>query len=171
MAVDFPRKQGLNQAPATCHTCYFYLMSLKFLIPFGFALIAAIGNVFFVLGNRKVGHTVNPFFFTATVMAVCLTLYLIGTTIFGLRGSGEFLRKNIGWCTVSGVGMFLTFLGFYLLYSRFDTSYYALFVVTSMLLTTIVLGVFILRERINLYGGISIAAAVVSIVFFGLSKR
>ncbi len=67
--------------------------------------------------------------------------------------------------------MFLTFLGFYLLYSRFDTSYYALFVVTSMLLTTLVLGVLVLHERINLYGGVSIAAAVVSIVFFGLSKR
>ena len=146
-------------------------MSLKFLIPFGFALIAAFGNVLFVLGNRKVGHTVNPFFFTATVMAVCLSLYLIGTLLFGMRGSGEFLRKNIGWCVLSGAGMFLTFLGFYLLYSRFDTSYYALFVVTSMLLTTLVLGVLVLHERINLYGGVSIAAAVVSIVFFGLSKR
>lgn len=145
-------------------------MSLKFLIPFSFALIAALGNVFFVFGNRKVGHASNPFFFTATTMAVCLTLYLIGTTVFGLRGSQEFLRRNILWCSVSGVGMFMTFLGFYLLYSRFDTSYYALFAVTSVLLTTIVLGALILGERINLYGGVSIAAAVVSIVFFGLSK-
>jgi drug/metabolite transporter (DMT)-like permease len=150
---------------------YFARMPLKFLIPFGFALIAALGNVLFVYGNRKVGHTTNPFFFTATVMAICLSLYLIGTLLFGMRGSGEFLRKNILWCSISGVGMFLTFLGFYLLYSRFDTSYYALFVVTSMLLTTLVLGVLVLHERINLYGGISIAAAVVSIVFFGLSKR
>jgi drug/metabolite transporter (DMT)-like permease len=146
-------------------------MPLKFLIPFSFALIAAFGNVLFVWGNRKVGNTANPFYFTATAMAVCLALYLIGTAFFGLRGSGEFLRKNLFWCSVSGFGMFLTFLGFYLLYSRFDTSYYALFAVTSVLLTTIVLGVFILRERINLYGAISIAAAVVSIVFFGLSKR
>jgi len=146
-------------------------MSLKFLIPFGFALVAAFGNVLFVFGNRKVGHAINPFFFTATAMAVCLCLYLIGTTFFGLRGSGEFLRRNLLWCSVSGLGMFLTFLGFYLLYSRFDTSYYALFAVTSVLLTTIVLGVFILRERINVYGAVSIAAAVVSIVFFGLSKR
>jgi drug/metabolite transporter (DMT)-like permease len=146
-------------------------MPFKFLVPFGFALIAALGNVFFVFGNRKVGHAVNPFFFTATAMAVCLALYLIGTTVFGLRGSQEFLRRNILWCSLSGLGMFMTFLGFYLLYSRFDTSYYALFAVTSVLMTTIVLGMLILGERINLYGGISIAAAVVSIVFFGLSKR
>ena len=146
-------------------------MSFKFLIPFGFSLIAAFGNVLFVFGNRKVGQATNPFFFTATAMAVCLSLYLIGTTFFGLRGSSEFLRRNLLWCSVSGLGMFMTFLGFYLLYSRFDTSYYALFAVTSVLLTTIVLGVFVLRERINLYGGISIAAAVVSIVCFGLSKR
>ena len=67
--------------------------------------------------------------------------------------------------------MFMTFLGFYLLYSRFDTSYYALFAVTSVLMTTIILGIFILKEGVNFYGVISIAAAVVSIVFFGLSKR
>ncbi len=65
----------------------------------------------------------------------------------------------------------MTFLGFYLLYSRYDTSYYALFAVTSVLITTLVLGVLILKERVNVYGLISIAAAVVSIVFFGLSKR
>ena len=146
-------------------------MSLKFLIPFSFALIAAFGNVLFVLGNRKVGHAANPFFFTATAMAVCLALYFLGTAVFGLRGSGEFLRRNLLWCSVSGVGMFLTFWGFHLLYTRYDTSYYSLFSVVSILLTTIVLGIFILREQLNLYGIISIAAAVVSIVFFGLSKR
>jgi drug/metabolite transporter (DMT)-like permease len=146
-------------------------MSLKFLLPFSFALFAALGNVFFVLGNRKVGPASNPFFFTATAMAVCLALFLTGTFFFGMRGGPEFLRRNLLWCALSGVGMFMTFTGFYLLYSRFDTSYYALFVVTSMLLTTLVLGVLVLREHINLYGGISIAAAVVSIVFFGLSKR
>ena len=143
----------------------------KILIPFSFAFIAALGNVFFVSGGRKVGQTSNPFFFTATAMFVCLALFLIGTMVFGLRGSQEFLRKNIGWCALAGFGMFLTFLGFYLLYSRFDTSYYALFAVVSVLMTILVLGVWILGERINLYGGLSIVAAVASIVFFGLSKR
>ncbi len=146
-------------------------MAAKILLPLFFALIAAFGNVFFVLGNRKVGHAVNPFFFTATAMAACLALFLVGTTVFGLRGSQEFLRRNILWCSLSGTGMFMTFLGFYLLYSRFDTSYYALFSVISILMTTLVLGVLILKESVNFYGGVSIAAAVVSIVFFGLSKR
>lgn len=149
---------------------YFFGM-LKSLLPFSFALIAALGNVFFVSGGRKVGPAANPFFFTATAMAVCLSLFLTGTVLFGLHGAGDFLRRNVWWCMLSGTGMFLTFLGFYLLYSRFDTSYYALFVVTSMLLTTLVLGVWILREPINPYGAISIAAAVVSIVFFWMSKR
>lgn len=144
---------------------------LKFLLPFSFALVAAVGNVFFVSGGRKVGPASNPFFFTATAMAVCLALFFTGTVAFGLRGAGEFVRQNFWWCALSGFGMFLTFLGFYLLYSRFDTSYYALFVVTSMLLTTLVLGAWILREPINLYGALSIVAAVASIAFFWMSKR
>ena len=144
---------------------------IKFMIPFSFAMFAAIGNVFFVFGNRKVGHSGNPMMFTTTAMAVCLLLYFVCYLTFGTRGSGEFLRRNLLWCTLSGVGMFMTFLGFYLLYSRFDTSYYALFSVVSILMTTIVLGLIILKEGINLYGIISIAAAVVSVVFFGLSKR
>ena len=144
---------------------------LKTLIPFSFAFLAAIGNVFFVFGNRKVGNSSNPMMFTTTVMTICLMLYFICYLAFGTKGSGEFLRRNLLWCMLSGAGMFMTFLGFYLLYSRYDTSYYALFAATSILVTTIVLGVFILKEGINLYGAISIAAAVVSVVFFGLSKR
>src|SRR5262249_19712380 len=141
------------------------------LIPFSFAMLAALGNVFFVFGNRKVGNTHNPMMFTTTAMAVCLALYFACYLAFGTRGSGEFLRRYGLWCTLSGVGMFMTFLGFYLLYSRFDTSYYALFSVVSILMTTLVLGLLILKEGINLYGALSIAAAVASVVFFGLSKR
>jgi len=144
---------------------------IKMLIPFSFALLASLGNVFFVFGNRKVGNSGNPLMFTTTAMTVCVALYFVCFFALGPKGSGEFLRRNLLWCMLSGVGMFMTFLGFYLLYSRFDTSYYALFAVTSVLMTTLVLGVFILKEGINLYGVISIAAAVVSIVFFGLSKR
>jgi len=150
---------------------FYLLLMLKFLIPFSFAVLAAIGNVFFVFGNRKVGHSGNPMMFTTTAMTVCLLLYFICYLTFGVRGSGEFLRRNLLWCMLSGAGMFMTFLGFYLLYSRFDTSYYALFSVTSIILTSIVLGVFILKEGINFYGALSLIAAVVSIVFFGLSKR
>jgi drug/metabolite transporter (DMT)-like permease len=143
----------------------------KFFLPFSFALFAALGNVFFVLGSRKAAQAPNPMLFTLAAMAVSLALFLAAYFVFGTRGTGDYLRRNVGWMALAGVGMFMTFYGFYLLYSRFDTSYYALFVVTSMLLTTIVLGLWILKEPINLYGYISIAAAVVSIVFFGLSKR
>ncbi len=144
---------------------------IKALIPFSFAVLAAMGNVFFVFGNRKVGHSGNPLVFTTTAMSICLALYFIAYMTFGVRGTGEFLRRNILWCSLSGVGMFMTFLGFYLLYSRYNTSYYALFAVTSVVLTSVVLGVFILKEGINFYGAMSLIAAVVSIVFFGLSKR
>lgn len=143
----------------------------RFPIALCFALFAALGNVFFVLGSRKSGPSSNPLTFTAGAMTVSLTLFLAGWLLFGPRGSGEFIRRSGGWMALSGLGMFMTFLGFYLLYSRFGTSYYTLFVVTSMILTTLVLSLWILREGINTYGVLSIIAAIVSIAFFGLSKR
>lgn len=143
----------------------------KTFLPFAFALFAAIGNVFYVLGSRKTTDAPNPVLFTFVAMTVGLALFLAAWLAFGTRGTGEFLRRSGGWAVLAGVGIFMTFYGFYLLYSRFDTSYYALFVVTSMLLTTLVLGAWILREPINLYGALSIVAAVASIAFFWMSKR
>jgi drug/metabolite transporter (DMT)-like permease len=144
---------------------------IRFLVALAFAVFAALGNVFFVLGSRKAGPSTNPLTFTAGAMTVSLALFLTGWLLFGPRGSMEFARRSGGWMGLAGVGMFMTFLGFYLLYSRFGTSYYTLFVVTSMILTTVVLSLWILREGINTYGVLSIVAAMASIVFFGLSKR
>lgn len=141
-----------------------------FLVAFSFALFAALGNVFFVYGSRRGGIAPNPLTFTAGAMTVSLALFAIAWLAFGPRGTVEFARRSGVWMALSGLGMFMTFLGFYLLYSRFGTSYYTLFVVTSMVLTTLVLSLWILREGINGYGVASIVAAIVSIAFFGLSK-
>lgn len=146
-------------------------MTSKFLIPFAIAFMAAMGNVFFVFGSRKAEGTPNPFLYTAGAMAVSFTLFAVLFLLFGTRGAGDYVGRNGGWIALSGTGIFLTFLGFYLLYSRYDTSYYALFSVTALILTVVVLGAWILREGLNLYGILSVAAAVVSIVFFALSKR
>src|SRR5690606_8654889 len=143
----------------------------KTLLPFSFALFASLGNVFFVLAIRKTAAEPNPMLFTLSAMLVSVLLFAVAYAVFGPRGTGDYSRKNIGWTSLAGLGMFMTFYGFYLLYSRFDTSYYALFVVTSMLMTTLGLGWLILREPLNVHGLVSIAAAVVSIVFFWLSKR
>ena len=43
---------------------------LKILLPFFFAALAALGNVFFVFGNRKVGNSENPMIFTTTAMTI-----------------------------------------------------------------------------------------------------
>lgn len=142
----------------------------KTFLPFAFALFAAIGNVFYVLGSRKTTDAPNPMLFTFVAMTVGLALFLAAWLAFGTRGTGEFLRRSGGWAVLAGVGIFMTFYGFYLLYSRFDTSYYALFVVSSLLLTTAT-GTWLLRESLNGYGIASIIAALASVAFFWLSKH
>ena len=83
---------------------------------------------------------------------------------------GEMVKKNWVWWMVSGGGAFLTYLGFYLLFSRYGASSYTLYAVISILTTSILVGQILFHEPANLYSGLSIFAAVVSILFWGMSR-
>jgi drug/metabolite transporter (DMT)-like permease len=71
---------------------------------------------------------------------------------------------------LGGGGLFLIYLGFYLLYARYGASYYTLYAVLSILTTSILVGLVFFREPVNVFEILSIAAAFLSIAFWGLSK-
>lgn len=74
----------------------------KTFLPFAFALFAAIGNVFYVLGSRKTTDAPNPVLFTFVAMTVGLALFLAAWLAFGTRGTGEFLRRSLLLTTATG---------------------------------------------------------------------
>ncbi len=131
-----------------------------------FATISAVGNAMFAFGQKKSAVSTNPFIFLICTLIVCLLLfsaaYFLSTTI----NVKAFIKSNYIWFTISGIGFFFTFIGFYFLYTRFGTSYYALYAVLSILTTAILVGVFIFKESFNFYHLLSVITAIITILLF-----
>ena len=53
------------------------------------------------------------------------------------------IKTNYLWFIASGTGFFLTFIGFYFLYTKFGASYYLLYAVISIITTSILVGIII----------------------------
>ncbi|TGK20411.1 transporter [Leptospira stimsonii] len=136
------------------------------LYPFLFALIAAIGNAFFAYGQKKSTAISAPFLFLIPTLVVCLILLTFSIFFYKPETLKEYLAQNWIYFVISGVGLYFTFVGFYLLYSRFGASYYILYAVLSILTTSIFVGVIVFSEKINLFHYLSILSALISIFLF-----
>jgi drug/metabolite transporter (DMT)-like permease len=71
---------------------------------------------------------------------------------------------------LSGVGLFLTYLGFNLLYSRSGASQYVLYAVLSIITTTIIVGIFWLKEPVNVFQKVAIAMAIAAVILFSIGQ-
>lgn len=145
---------------------------MKNLILFAFALLAAVGNALFAMGQRKASAGGHTLVVVALAAAVCVVLTVSAILITG--GSGQLvsgLRDNTAWILVSGIGLFLTYLGFNLLYSRFGATSYAYYAVVSIVTTSMVVGVLILKERVNIYHGLAGAAALLTVILYSVGNR
>ncbi len=139
--------------------------------PLFFASLASVGNLIYVFGQRKSTHFHNPFLLTTLTLIFSIALCIIAYFFMGTKDSVEFVKQNLLWAAISGGGLFLVYIGFYFLYSKYGASYYTLYAVVSILFTSIILGNLILKEKTNPYYYLSLLTACISIFFFGLSKR
>jgi drug/metabolite transporter (DMT)-like permease len=71
---------------------------------------------------------------------------------------------------LAGSGLFLTYLGFHLLYTRYGVSQYVLYAVLSILTTTVFVGIIWMREPVNGYRIAAIVLAMGSIVLYSLGQ-
>lgn len=138
--------------------------------PLLFATLAAIGNAIFVYGQRGAHSSENPFLFVCGAVAVCLTMFLAASLLYKTPDDGGYLSANWGMIVVSGIGFFVTFVGFFLLYNKFGASQYSLYAVTSILTTSVGVGIIIFREPFNMYQISGIILAILSIVLFTYGK-
>ena len=136
-----------------------------------FALIASIGNAIFVFGQKKSGVVSNPFIFIILSLLSCIVLLAIASLFFPRTNIKEYLSDNHKTILITGVGLFITYIGFYLLYSRFGASYYILYAVFSIVTTSIIVGVIYFKEGFNIYYALSILSSLVTILFFYLGKH
>lgn len=143
---------------------------MNILGPLAFALIAAVGNAVFVAGQKKAVPFDNPFAFIALAAIICVFLTLLFAPLFGQPNYLEVIKQNGHWAALSGIGLFLTYLGFNLLYSRYGASNYILYAVLSIITTSIIVGVVVFKESFNIYHWFSLGASIVTVVFFAIGN-
>jgi drug/metabolite transporter (DMT)-like permease len=138
---------------------------------FVFAFIAAVGNALFVYGQRGSSTSENPFFFLLLTLSVCITLFLVGALVSKGAMDTAYLTTNLRYIVISGIGFFITFVGFYWLYSQQGAINYMVYALLSILTTSIGVGLIIFREPFNRYHVVSGLLAVAAILFYGLGQN
>ncbi|TGL63549.1 EamA family transporter [Leptospira sarikeiensis] len=146
------------------------MKNISLLYPILFALLAAVGNALFAYGQKKSASSENPFLFLIFLLIVCLVLLLVSSLFVGKENSMEYFSKNIVEILVGGIGLYLTFLGFYFLFTRYGTTYYILYAVFSILTTSIFLGAVVFKESFNFYHILSVGFALGSIFMFHFAQ-
>lgn len=138
---------------------------------FLFAILAAIGNGIYVYGQKKSAISGNPFIFIIWSLLICVGLLALAALFFPKADYIGYLKENYKAALISGVGLFLTYVGFYFLYTHFGASYYILYGILSMLTTSIIVGLMVFRENYNIYYLFATLSAMLTVFLFYLAKR
>ena len=139
---------------------------MNMLGPLAFALIAAIGNAIFATGQKKALPLDNPFTFIALSVIICAFITVSFAALMGQPNYTDAIKQNGYWAVLSGVGLFCTYLGFSLLYSRYGASNYILYAVLSIITTSVIVGVVVLKETFNVYHWLALLTSIVTIALF-----
>jgi drug/metabolite transporter (DMT)-like permease len=138
--------------------------------PIVYATIAAVGNAMFALGQRKSAGVENGLLFVGLSALVATACALACAPLVGAIQVGATLKGSWKAVLASGLGLFLTYLGFNLLYTRYGASQYVLYAVLSIITTTIGVGIFWLKEPVTLYHKLAIALALAAVVLFSIGQ-
>lgn len=141
--------------------------------PLAFAMFAAVGNALFVWAQRGAGKTENPFIFTFAAVIACAILFVPAAYLYRSPIDGGYLMEHSLKVAVGGLGFFITFIGFFFLYTGYGASSYVLYATCSILTTTFVVGVLIYREPFNAYqaAAVLLAIAAIALYTYGRTKN
>ena len=142
---------------------------MKSLIPLLLTVVAAIGNGFYAWGQRKAAHAQNSLLVVACGAGLAALLALLAAPLVG-PVSRHGLRQIAVPALWSGFGLFLCYIGFNLLYTRYGTAYYVVYAAVAIVTTTVVVGFIINGEPVNRFHLASLAAALVTVVLFQLGE-
>ncbi|MCF8094664.1 MAG: EamA family transporter [Desulfobacteraceae bacterium] len=143
---------------------------MKVILAILFASTAAFGNAMFALGQRNSVGVKNGVFFVGISAMVAVILAFIFAPMIGALDVKSTIEGNWKAALLSGIGLFFTYLGFNLLYTRCGVTHYILYAVLSIITTTIVIGILWLKESVNIYQIIAIGFAIVAVVLFSIGQ-
>ncbi len=144
---------------------------MKYSSIFLFALIAAVGNAMFAAGQKKTSDSGNSLIIVGLSALACVILTFIVILLSRKNISlYQIIKANWIWILVSGFGLFLTYVGFNLLYSGFGASGYIYYAVLSIITTSLIVGVIIFKETFNIYHIISVGFSIAAIILFTIGN-
>jgi len=143
---------------------------MSLVLPVLFALIAAIGNAVFAFAQKQATGQANGLLFVGLSALVAVVLSLVAAPLLGRFDPVSLVKTDLRPILIGGLGLFLTYIGFNLLYTRFGASAYVLYAALSILTTTLVVGGLILKEPMNIYHIAAIVLAVAAVVTFSLGQ-
>lgn len=136
-----------------------------------FATIGALGNAMFAAGQKKVVIEEGPLSYMVLTSLICVILAVVIAPFIGSSRYDVVFKENWQWVLIGGIGLFFTYLGFYLLYSRYGTSSYVVYAVLSILTTSLIVGLFLFKETFNSYHWAAFAFALITVVLFSLGNK
>jgi drug/metabolite transporter (DMT)-like permease len=138
------------------------------LLPVLFAILAAVGNGFFAVGQKQAGGMANPMLYIAGSVLSAGILAALAAPFVGAV-SAQLLRQNAFYLGVSGFGLFLTYIGFVLMY-RYGASYYVVYAAASIITTSVVVGFLLYKEPVNGYHIAAVITALATVVLFSVGQ-
>jgi drug/metabolite transporter (DMT)-like permease len=135
-----------------------------------YAAIAAVGNALFAVGQRQSSGRGTGLLFVALSALVAFALAVSAAPLLGPFEPGILIRGHWRSLLLSGVGLFLTYVGFNLLYSRYGTSPYVVYAALAIITTTVGVGFLYLREPVNRYHVVAVLLAAAAIVAFAIGQ-
>jgi drug/metabolite transporter (DMT)-like permease len=140
------------------------------LLTVAYAGIAALGNALFAVGQRQSAGIANGLLFVGASACIACALSVLCAPMVGPFGVGALVRDHWKSVLLSGAGLFLTYVGFNLLYTRFGTSPYVVYAALAIITTTVGVGFLYLREPVNGYHIAAVLLAAAAIVMFSIGQ-
>lgn len=124
----------------------------------------------FALGQKQSSGIENGLLFVAGSALVAFILAITTSPLFGAFSLESMVRDNWKSLLFSGAGLFLTYVGFNLLYAKFGASQYVLYATISIITTTVFVGIILLKEPVNIYHVSAILLAMASVILFSVGQ-
>lgn len=142
-----------------------------------YATIAAVGNALLSYGQKKAAPVSNLYFFlgaAALVFFVCNIIAGFVTKTDSISASKILSgSKELFWAIVCGVALFVLYFAINNLLVKYGASMYVVYSVVSIFTTSIVVGVCIFKEKINIWHvlGIIMSCVAVALITIGNGKK
>jgi drug/metabolite transporter (DMT)-like permease len=142
---------------------------MKAIVPITLAVLAGACNIPLIYGFKK-AYSQNPFIFAGSFNLCSAFLFLLLACLYGGIQQQYFI-KNWSLILFAAVGIFIINILAYYIINHHGASYWIIASLSSMLIPAIVVGYFVFKERVNFWIIPSIICAILSILFFTLSKK